>query len=78
MEDTLMIPQAPTLNLQTSRKPLLTMCGHTSLLYTQSLDSIRHVHSIRSENKINMFVLEDYTEKGLDEEMQQLQSSLNL
>ena len=60
MEDTLMIPQAPTLNLQTSRKPLLTMCGHTSLLYTQSLDSIRHVHSIRSENKTNiMFVLED-------------------
>ena len=38
------------------------MRGHTSFLYTQSLDSIRYLHRITSENKTNVFVLEDETE----------------
>ena len=63
MEDTLMILPAATPNLQTSRKPLLTMRGHTSFLYTQSLDSIRYLHRIGSEYKTNMFVLEDESER---------------
>ena len=66
MEDTLMMPPAPTPNLQTSRKPELTMRGHTSFLYTQTLDSIRYLHLIRSVNKTNMFVVEDETERGFD------------
>ena len=67
MEEALMIPPAPTPNLQTSRKPKLTMRGHTSFLYTRSLDSIRYLHRITSGGGGgNMFVLEDETERGLD------------
>ena len=49
MEEALVILPAPTPNLQTSRKPQLTMRGHTSFLYTRSLDSIRYLHRITSE-----------------------------
>ena len=66
MEEALMIPPAPTPNLQTYRKPYLIMRGRTSFLYTRSLDSIRYLHRITSENKKIVFVLEDETERGLD------------
>ena len=51
------------------QKALATMRGHTSFLCTRTLDLIRYLHRITSENKetkTNMFVLEDETERGLD------------
>ena len=42
----------------------ITMRGHTSFLYTRSLDSIRYIHRITSGKKY--VVLEDETERGLD------------